>query len=90
MDFVIVVESETKHEAGSYPYKFVIAKRAKSPCPDLPFVTWMAVERDGKLDMAHGHYDLSLTTACIDFQERCKGYHIGLGNMYGTALKLRS
>jgi hypothetical protein len=88
IDYVVIVESEVKRESGSFPFKMILAKRAKSPDPMLPYVTWVSYERDkGVWANSYGHYDLTFTAACADFEDRCRQLGIPLGETWGRPMK---
>lgn len=81
-DHIIIAESEIKHETGCYDSSIILVMRAKAPCKDLPFVTWMCARADGR-SLSSGHYDMSLSAACCDFVERCRAHGVNPGKMFG-------
>jgi hypothetical protein len=84
---IIVAESEVRNEKGCHPYSIVLVMRAKAPCKTRPFVTWMSAQTGEGRSLSGGHYDLTLTDACADYQERCKAYEVNLGESFGPAIK---
>lgn len=87
MEYTIVAESEVKCESGSYPYSIVLAQRTNPVFARCPFVTWASAQRDSERSLSGGHYDLTLTEACADYQERCKAYGLKLGQAFGPAIR---
>lgn len=87
-DWTVIVASETKSEKGEYPHRVVLVKRDPAPCPKLPFSTHMQIFSIGSPapDYQAGHYDLTLTEACADFQERCKAHEVKYGEAYGQGI----
>jgi hypothetical protein len=86
-EHVIIVESEVKNEKGCFPHSIILVLRANTPCKARPFVTWVSAQTGGSRSLSGGHYDLTLTDACADYQERCKAYEANLGESFGPAIK---
>ncbi len=88
IEYTVIVESDVKRESGNLPFKLILAKRAKSPDPALPYVTWVAYEREKDTwANAYGHYDLTFCTACIDFEDRCRRLGVPYGKSWGRGMQ---
>ena len=82
-----IVESETRSERGCYSWRVTLVQRLPAPCPDHPFSTHVEVDGPNGPENQAGHYDLTLTEACADFQERCKAHGVDLGEAFGPEIK---